>query len=120
MYKVYPTTIYESCAALYKYCVKMFSLGGSLLFRRKLIAQTHLTFLILLLSLVHVFAFGYPQEFSYKADYSSADRLFSEIRKQTGYTVLYSGISMNNIKFSDIDFNNSTLKEVLYHLSETQ
>lgn len=119
MYKIY-TTIYTLCIARSKQCRKAFNLRFFPFVRRKFLVRTHLTFLIILLSLVHVFAFSYTQELSYRADRPSADRLFSEIRKQTGYTVLYSGISMNDIKFSDINFKNTSLIDVLDYLSESQ
>ena len=82
--------------------------------------RLNLVSLLILVSFVHVFATGHAQEFSFRASAPSAERIFSEVRKQTGYTVLYSGLSLKGVTFSNINFEKTPLKKVLSHLSEAK
>ncbi|NGM60641.1 TonB-dependent receptor [Sphingobacterium sp. SGG-5] len=82
--------------------------------------RINLISLLILLGFVHVFAIGHAQKVSFKASTSSAERLFSEIRKQTGYSVLYSGLRLKHVQLSNIDFQNVSLKEVLDQVAQTQ
>src|SRR5690606_6856811 len=104
----------------YEYFIRYIDQLRIHVFKRKLIMRINLVSFLILLSFVHVFATGRAQQISFKASAPSAERIFSEIRKQTGYTVLYSGLSLKGVTFSNIDFEKTPLKTALSQLSETK
>lgn len=72
-----------------------------------------LTFPLLLLAMVHVSASTHAQRLTLKAKQISLSTLFKEVRKQTGYNVLWSSPKLNAAKKIRADFNNSPLEDVL-------
>lgn len=94
---------------MYKIYTKHGRLPGYLI---KLLAIMKLTTFILIVSLMQVSAATFGQRLTLKEHNVSMERMFKEIRKQTGYDVV-----MNNTKFRatkiDADFQNSPLEEVM-------
>src|SRR5690606_33042322 len=118
MYKIYVTIIrwrYTTFYNLFLRCIDQLRIH---VFNRKSIMRINLISFLVLLSFVHVFATGHAQQVTFKAAAPSAEQIFSEIRKQTGYTVLYSGLSLKGVTFSNIDFEKAPLKNVLSRLSK--
>lgn len=120
MYKIYATITCWRYTTFYKDFIRYIDQLRIHVFKRKLIMRINLVSFLILLSFVHVFATGHAQQVSFKASAPSAERLFSEIRKQTGYTVLYSGLSLKGVTFSNIHFESTPLKNVLSQLSKAK
>ena len=70
-----------------------------------------LTAFLIVLSLVSTFSFG--QSISIKAKDVTLDNLFRQIHKQTGYDLLISTTKVKNATKVSVNFNNSSLQEVL-------
>jgi TonB-linked SusC/RagA family outer membrane protein len=63
--------------------------------------------------LLQVSASGFAQKLSYAKQGATLKEIFSEIRKQTGYFVLFSDKDVNAGKKIDVNFENTDLKDVL-------
>ena len=120
MYKIYTTILCRWHVAFQQFvAINLHRLGGGIL-KRKLIMRINLVSFLILIGFVHVFATSHAQKVSFKASTSSAERLFSEIRKQTGYSVLYSGLRLKDVKFVHVNFQATPLRDVLDQLSQAQ
>lgn len=80
---------------------------SKLLFMMKLIA------VILLASLMQVSAASFGQLVTLKEKNVTLEKMFSEIRKQSGYDVLLSTNKIKSTMTFNADFNNSTIEEVM-------
>lgn len=120
MYKNYTTILRRWYMVFYRSSIKCIDRLGTGVLKRKLIMRINLVSFFVLLSFVHVFATSHAQNVSYKASTTSAERLFSEIRKQTGYSVFYSGLKLKGVQLSNLNFQRTPLKDVLDQLSHTQ
>ena len=72
-----------------------------------------LTTLIMTLFLAQVSASTFAQKLTYKRQGATLRQVFSQIRIQTGYHVLYSEQKLDLLKKIDVDFRNANLDEVL-------
>jgi TonB-linked SusC/RagA family outer membrane protein len=81
--------------------------------KRQIIMSIKLTAVFLFLVILQVSATGSAQSLTLKGKSISLKQLFREIRKQTGYDVLYQPDKVNTSATIDADFNKAPLKQVL-------
>src|SRR5690606_8921327 len=70
-----------------------------------------LSIALLLATMMEVSAHGYAQEITYRNEHARLEEVFSEIRKQTGYNVLWSARRLQSAKTVSVNFNNTPLEE---------
>jgi TonB-linked SusC/RagA family outer membrane protein len=75
---------------------------------------------ILLAGCLHAFAIGYGQKITLSAKNASIEKVFREIRKQTGIHFLYSDLVLEKAKLVTIQVKDAVLKEVLDHCFKEQ
>ncbi len=80
---------------------------------KQLLRVMKLTIVIMILFLAQVSAATFAQKLTYKKQGATLKQVFAQIRLQTGYHVLYSEQKLDLEKKMDVDFNNTTLDEVL-------
>src|SRR5699024_9109839 len=71
------------------------------------------TVLIMLIACLQVSAGVEAQQITYSKKKSSLEKVFKEIRKQTGYEFLYNNTMVKNARMNDIDFNHTPLNKAL-------
>lgn len=79
----------------------------------KLVRIMKLISLLLLVSMVQVSASTFAQTVTYAKNNVSLSQLFSEIRKQTGFNVLWSAKRIQNKKSINVSFNKASVEQVL-------
>ena len=79
----------------------------------KLLLIMKLIIIMLIASLMQVSAAGFAQRLTYTKKNATLEQVFQEIEKQTGFQVLYSNQKVNDAKKLDVDFRNSSVKEIL-------
>ncbi|HLA53132.1 MAG TPA: carboxypeptidase-like regulatory domain-containing protein, partial [Flavitalea sp.] len=79
----------------------------------KFIIVMKLTTVLILGGLLQVSAAGFSQHLTYHKKQASLEQIFREIRKQTGYTVLWSTSKIRNASPTDADFEKTPLQTVL-------
>ncbi|MET4543041.1 TonB-linked SusC/RagA family outer membrane protein [Pedobacter africanus] len=79
----------------------------------KLLLIMKLIIIMLFASLMQVSAAGFAQRLTYAKKNATLEQVFQEIEKQTGFQVLYSNQKVNDAKKLDVDFKNSSVKEIL-------
>lgn len=72
-----------------------------------------LSIAILLAAMMEVSAHGFAQEITYRNEHARLEQVFSEIRKQTGYNVLWSARRLQSAKAVSVDFKNTPLEDAL-------
>lgn len=82
--------------------------------------SVNLIVVIMTCSLMQVSASGFAQKFSYVRQQASLSQIFSEIKKQTGYKVLYSSQNVDRNLKLDVDFKQTELETVLLFLLKDQ
>jgi len=98
------------------------------LFRSKLCANVpnqllrimRLTIIIITLCLMQVNASSFAQKISISRKNVTLSFLFKEIRKQTGFTVLWQSEKIDETKTVDVNFRNTALETALIHILEGQ
>ncbi|WP_310146846.1 SusC/RagA family TonB-linked outer membrane protein [Pedobacter africanus] len=75
--------------------------------------QIKLVTVLMIATMVQVSAAGFAQRVTLKKNNISLEQLFTEIREQTGYTVLWSGIEIKEARKINANFRNAPLDEVL-------
>ncbi|SDJ80547.1 TonB-linked outer membrane protein, SusC/RagA family [Pedobacter sp. ok626] len=94
--------------------INAFYLGMSRLWLpNKLLLIMKLVIIIFIASLMHVSAAGFAQRLTYSKKNVTLEQVFQEIEKQMGFQILYSDQKVNDNKKLDVNFRNSTLKEIL-------
>jgi TonB-linked SusC/RagA family outer membrane protein len=84
--------------------------------KRKLLMRINLTIVILTTWLLQVSASGFAQRLTYVKSETTIKQVFQEIKKQTGFKVLYSNNALDgNLKLS-ADFKNAELRSVMDQL----
>lgn len=78
-----------------------------------------LTAVLLIATIMQVSATGFAQV-TYKRTDVSLEQMFREIRKQTGYNVLWSAMSLKRSKHINVDFKNTPLEDVLENCLDKQ
>lgn len=86
----------------------------------KLLWTMKLTTILLLVSMLQVSATGVAQKITFVKKNATLKQVFTEIHKQTGYSVLLSGTKAKGDQRVDANFNNASLDEVLKKLFENQ
>jgi hypothetical protein len=69
---------------------------------------------------MQVSAATFAQKLTYSKEGATLEQIFKEIRKQTGYNVVYSSTQLDDSKRLDVDFKNTGLTAVLDQLKENQ
>src|SRR5690606_28960311 len=84
---------------------------------RQLIFRTLLTmklvFLLLTAAFLHASATGYAQRVTINVKQASITSVLDKIRQQTGYDFLYNSAHLTNTKPVDLQFENTSLSQVL-------
>src|SRR5699024_9451035 len=78
------------------------------------------TVLIMLIACLQVSAGVEAQQITYSKKKSSLEKVFKEIRKQTGYEFLYNNTMVKKARLDDIDFNHTPLKKALNDIFSDQ
>lgn len=78
-----------------------------------------LTAILLMATFMQVSANGSAQV-TFKKHHVSLEQLFREIRKQTGYNILWSGPNLEKSRLIDVNFQNASLQDVLKFSLEHQ
>ncbi len=81
--------------------------------KRKLLMRINLIIIIMTSCLLQVSASTFAQRFSYNRQQVALRQVFQEIKKQTGYKVLYSDQNVNGDLLINADFKNVELETVL-------
>lgn len=81
--------------------------------RRKVIMRLNCTAFLLLITLLQVSAAGFAQKLTYSKQNVTLSEIFREIKRQTGYNVVYSDQKLNDSKKITVSFDHAGLKEVL-------
>lgn len=118
MYKIYATISRRWLAIWHKVAASMPRYEKGIKNKQQLIMRINFVSFFVLLSFVHVFATSHAQSISYKASSTTAERFFSEIRKQTGYTVFYTGLALKGVQLKNLEFQGAPLRKVLDHISQ--
>jgi TonB-linked SusC/RagA family outer membrane protein len=80
---------------------------------KKLIKVIKLTTLLIFISLMHVSAASIAQRIQLNKKNIAFEKLFKELEKQTGYTILYTNSAIKDLPNVDIEINDATIDEVL-------
>lgn len=88
--------------------------------KRKLLMRVNLIIIILTTCLLQVSAAGFAQKISYTKQNATLQQVFLEIRKQTGFRILYSDQYVNSQLKIHADFKNSELDQVMEILLKGQ
>ncbi|RZJ89337.1 MAG: SusC/RagA family TonB-linked outer membrane protein [Chryseobacterium sp.] len=88
--------------------------------RKQLLRIMKLTTVLLIVTMMQVSAATFAQNITLKKQNVSLDQLFKEIRKQTGYAVIWSGIKIKETKTINANFENTPLEQVLSTTLKTQ
>jgi hypothetical protein len=79
-----------------------------------------LTTIFILVAIMQVSANGYSQNVTLNETNSNLDKVFTEIRKQTGYDFLYNTRLLRNTSPVTVKAKNSSLEEVLDQVFKNQ
>lgn len=88
--------------------------------KKKIILVMKLVLFMMTSCLLQVNANGFAQQFTFSKKGTNLAEVFNEIRRQTGYHVLYTNPKINAKKTLDVNFKNTDLKEVLNACLEPQ
>ncbi|WP_165973314.1 TonB-dependent receptor [Pedobacter sp. ok626] len=72
-----------------------------------------LAMILLVVTMLQVSAASYGQRITFEQKNVTLDKVFNEIRKQTGYSVLFSTVELKGSMKVNVDFKNVPLEEVL-------
>lgn len=79
----------------------------------KILLIMKLITVLLIATMMQVSAASFAQKLTLKKDNISLEQLFKEIRKQTGYAVIYTAATIKDSKAINADFQNTPIEEVL-------
>lgn len=79
----------------------------------KCLLAMRLTIILLTAAVLQVSAKGYTQNVTISLKNASLDKVFSEIKKQTGYTFMYTETMLREAKKVNIDVKNTSLEQTL-------
>jgi TonB-linked SusC/RagA family outer membrane protein len=88
--------------------------------KKRLKKRVNLIIAIITICLVQVSAAGFAQKISYVKENTTLLQVFREIKKQTGFRVLYSDQNVNSELKINADFRNSELNQVMETLLKGQ
>src|SRR5690606_35596441 len=118
MYKIYATISRRWLAIWHKVAASMPRYEKGIKNKQQLIMRINFVSFFVLLSFVHVFATSHAQSISYKSSTTTAERFYSVIRKQTGYSVCYTGLALKGVQLKNVEFQGAPLRNVLEHISQ--
>lgn len=81
--------------------------------KKKLIMRINFTTVLLIATMMQVSASGFSQQLTYRQKNVSLSQVFKEIKKQTGYNVLWFAAELDARKKVTVNYANTPLKEVL-------
>lgn len=102
------------------YKIYIGKLGVYLLSFQEILRIMRLTIIILFISIMQVSASGYAQTITLRSQKTTLKTIFKTIKKQTGYNVVWDSETINLSEPVLVDFNNSSLKDVLDNVLEKQ
>ncbi|SDJ08547.1 TonB-linked outer membrane protein, SusC/RagA family [Pedobacter sp. ok626] len=91
--------------------------GGS---KNKWIMRINLITVLMIATFLQVSAAGFAQQLTLSKRNVSLEQVFQEIKKQTGYNVIYFDSQLNDQKKLDVNFKKTALKEVLEYCLKNQ
>ncbi len=94
--------------------------GMPLRYAYKFLLLMRLTTLLLITTIMQVSAGSYAQHITYVQRNATLDKVFGEIRKQTGYSVFFTASELKGSNRINVDFRNATLNEVLDQVIKDQ
>ena len=80
---------------------------------RKLLMVMKLTIILIIATIMHVSASSFAQQVTFSKKNATLQQVFNEIKKQTGYRILYSDRIVDDNTVLNVNFRNATLDEVL-------
>ncbi|WP_256005312.1 SusC/RagA family TonB-linked outer membrane protein [Pedobacter deserti] len=86
----------------------------------KILMIMKLIVVIMTTFLMQVSAAGFAQKLTYSKKGATLEQIFTEIRKQTGYYVMYSEDKIDKSTKLDVNFRNTALNDVLDVISKSQ
>lgn len=98
---------------MYSSTIRRTHLLRAILSEKQLLMQVKLTAIILFMACMQVNAEGYAQKVTFSGNNVPLQTLFSEIKKQTGYTVFCNYAILQNAQKVNIHVRNAALEEVL-------
>ena len=87
---------------------------------KQLLRIMKLIIVIMTTFLIQVSASGFAQHFTLKKDNISLKDIFVEVKKQTGYAVVYRSSLIKNSKPIDVNLNNTPLKDAMSQILQNQ
>ncbi|WP_276090871.1 SusC/RagA family TonB-linked outer membrane protein [Pedobacter sp. JY14-1] len=87
---------------------------------QKILLIMKLIVIIMTTCLVQVSAAGFAQKLNFTKRGASLSQIFTEIRKQTGYFVIYSDEQVDDEAKLDVNFKNTDLKDVMDVIGKSQ
>lgn len=98
-----------------------FNLGlSSIGLPRKILVIMKLIIVLMTTCLLQVSAGGFAQKLTYSKKGATLEQIFTEIRKQTGYYVVYSENKIDKNTKLDVNFKNTDLNDVLDVIGKSQ
>lgn len=80
---------------------------------KKFLLVMKITTILLIVSIMQVSATSFAQKITFSQKDVTLERLFLEIKKQTGYTVFYSNAELDDARTLDVNFKDTPLEKVL-------
>jgi len=96
---------------MYKFYIKKWGMPDRHI--HKLLLFMRLTTVLLIATMMQVSAAGFAQKITYKAKNAPLISLFKEIRKQTGYNVVWNNSDVKSVDPVTVDYKNAELEKVL-------
>lgn len=86
----------------------------------KLLLIMNLTTILLVVTMLQVSAAGFAQRITFVQKDATLKQIFTEIHRQTGYSVLLSGTEAQSDQRIDADFKDASLEQVLKAVLKNQ
>lgn len=94
--------------------------GNWNIFNNQLVRVMKLTFILITIAFMNVYASGYSQTITYSGKDVSMEKVIATIKKQTGYVFFYNTKLLKKAKPVSLDVNNAKLSDVLALCFENQ
>lgn len=82
-------------------------------YAKKILLIMKITAFIVFISLLHASASVFPQKITYRANNIPITQFFTEVYKQTGYSVAWSPENVNGVAIINVNFKNTPLKDAI-------
>ena len=110
----------QSCKSNFRNVPKKMRLSASAVVSKQMLRIMKLSTIFILVAFMQVSAKGYSQNVTLNETNSNLDKVFTEIRKQTGYDFLYNTRLLKNTVPVTVKAKNSSLENVLEQVFKNQ